>query len=150
MATLRERFESSKSIYYADGTLVRDFDVFSRFLDIAADNRVEVVVLTNPFHEQFWDLLRGRGLFEMHAEWLAEIESRVRNAPGQVKMWDFSMDSEFIHESVPPPGVKGPPLNWFWEPSHYRKTLGDKMLDSILAVDCGSPVSFGRQLSDED
>jgi hypothetical protein len=62
MATLRKRFTSPKSIYYADGTLAYDFDLFSRFLEIAADKRVEIVVLTNPFHEQFWDLLREHKL----------------------------------------------------------------------------------------
>lgn len=146
MASLRERFTSPKSIHYADGKLTRDFDLFSRFLTIAAVNHIEVVVFTNPFHEQFWNLLRERGLFEMHADWLAEIESRVREAEGRVTMWDFSADSEFIHESVPPPGVNAPPLDWFWEPSHYRKGLGDKMLDSMLATECGSQVDFGRPL----
>jgi hypothetical protein len=146
MASLRERFASPKSIHYADGTLAHEFDLFSRFLAIAAVKHVEVVVLTNPFHERFWNLLRERRLLEMHADWLAEIESRVRKAPGRVTMWEFSADSEFIHESVPPPGVKSPPLDWFWEPSHYRKSLGDKMLDSMLATECGTQASFGRQL----
>lgn len=145
MAALQERFELPMSLRYVDGTLSRDFDLFSRFLDIAAVERVEVEVLTNPFHELFWDLLRTRGLFDAHADWLEEIESRVRMAPGRVTLWDFSADSEFIHESVPPAGVKAPSLDWFWEPSHYRKSLGDKMLDSMLATECGSQAIFGRQ-----
>jgi hypothetical protein len=147
MASVRERFVTPMSIYYADGSLVREFDLFSRFLDIAAVEGVEVVVLAGPFHELFWDLLREKGLLEMHMDWLAEIEGRVRRAEGQATIWDFSMDSEFIHEPVPPAGVKTSALNWFWEPSHYRKSLGDKMLDSMLASECGSPVSFGRQIS---
>lgn len=105
-----------------------------------------MVALTNPFHEQFWSLLREQGLFEMHADWLAEIGNRIRSAPGRAIIWDSSADSEFIHEPVPLPGVNAPALNWFWEPSHYRKSLGDKMLDSMLATECGSKVSFGRQL----
>ncbi|MBU2676968.1 MAG: hypothetical protein KJP16_07770 [Gammaproteobacteria bacterium] len=145
MASLRERLASPLSLHYSDNTLAGDFDLFARFLDIAAVQGVEVIVLTNPFHEWFWDLLRMQGLFDAHADWLEEIESRVRSAPGRVTLWDFSADSEFIRESVPLPGVKAPPLEWFWEPSHYRKSLGDKMLDSMLAKDCGSQASFGRQ-----
>lgn len=146
MASLRERFTFPKTIYYSDGSLARDFDLFSRFLAIAANERVEVVILTSPFHEWFWDFLREQELLEEHANWLAEIVKRVRMAPGKVTMWNFSDDSEFIHEPVPPPGVKASPLEWFWEPSHYRKTLGEKMLNSMLAPECGSKVSFGRQL----
>lgn len=144
MASLRELFESPMSLRYFDGTLVRDFDLFSRFLEILAVERVEVVVLTNPFHDSFWDLLRVRGLFEAHADWLAEIERRARAAPGRVALWDFSVDSEFIHEPVPAPGIKVPPRDWFWEPSHYRKSLGDKMLESMLITECGGQVSFGQ------
>ena len=151
MASLRERFGSPTSIRYLDGTLAREFELFSRFLDIAAVNNLEVTILTNPFHEWFWDLLQKHGLIATHADWFAEIESRVREAPGRVTMWDFSMDSNFIHEPVPPPGEKAPPLHWFWEPSHYRKTLGDKMLESMLATECGLQVSlFGRQVVGPD
>ena len=135
-----------ESLRYFDGTLARDFNLFSRFLEILAVERVDVVVLTNPFHEWFWDLLRARGLFEAHADWLAEIERRVRVAPGRVTLWDFSADSEYVHESVPALGTKAPPRNWFWEPSHYRKSLGDRMLESMLVTECGGQVSFGDQL----
>lgn len=148
MASLRELLASPKSIYDADGELTHAFDLFSSFLATAGDYGVEVVVLTNPFHEQFWDLLREQELYEMHVDWRAEVEARVREARGWVTMWDFSEDSVFIHESVPSPGVKAPPLDWFWEPSHYRKGLGDKMLDSMLAAECGSQAVIGQQLSE--
>jgi hypothetical protein len=145
MASLRERFASPMSLRYLDGSLARDFDLLSAFLEILAVEGVEVVVLTNPFHESFWDLLRAHGLFEAYAQWLAEIERLIRAAPGRVTLWDFSEDSEFIHEPVPALGIKAPAREWFWEPSHYRKSLGDKMLESMLATECGGQASFGRE-----
>ncbi len=146
MASLRERFASPLSLHYRDRTLTRSFTEFSHFLEILADKNVEVVVFTNPFHARFWDLLSERGLLDAHVDWLGEIERRVLVAPGSVTLWDFSGDSEFLHESVPAPGIEAPPLNWFWEPSHYRKSLGNKMLESMFATECGGEASFGRQV----
>ena len=138
MALLHVRLAPPMGIRYADGTLVREFELFSRFLDIAAVEGVEVIVLTNPFHEWFWDLVRERGLMDVYESWLDEIRHRVHSAAGTIGMWEFSGESEFIHEQVPRPGIG--------EPSHYRKNLGDKMLDSMLATECGSQANFGNQL----
>ena len=118
MTSLQVRLAPPMGLLYTDGTLVREFELFSRFLDIAAAEGVEIVVLTNPFHEWFWDLVRERGLMDEYESWLDEIRHRVHSAAGKVVMWEFSGESELIHEQGPRWGIAAPPLDWFWEPSH--------------------------------
>lgn len=146
MDALEKRFAHDLDYRYSDGTLVREFQSLSRFLEIAAREGIDVVLFTNPFHESFWRLLAKRGFRDMHSDWLEEIRSLARSAPGSVAFWDFSADSKYVHEAVPAPGVRAAPLQWFWEPSHYRKALGDKMLDSMLSHVCRSESQFGTRL----
>jgi hypothetical protein len=62
------------------------------------------------------------------------------------RFWNFSGDSAYIHEVVPPRGVKSGPLHWFWEPSHYRRQLGNLMIEAMLADGCGTQDAFGARL----
>jgi len=129
------------------GRLDQSFDDVSEFLAIAADRNVEVRLFTNPFHESYWDILEKQNLMPVYADWMQSMESLVRtHKGGSVTFWDFSQDSPFIHEIVPPEGLKSGPLNWFWEPSHYRRELGDLMIDAMFAESCNTDVVFGNKV----
>lgn len=146
LASLGSRYQRPVALHYRDGSPSVEFANLKQFLDIAARRDIEVIVFTNPFHVEFWRLLDRLGLGDMHEEWLDLVANTVRQSPGDVVLWDFSMDSPFIHEPVPPPGVRSGPLEWFWEPAHYRKQLGDLMVDAMLADLCGNEAEFGRRL----
>ena len=126
-----------------------EFDVLREFLQIAAAKNIEVVLFTNPFHERFWDILRANSLYDNHNQWLEELDSLIRKFSSihknVVTLWDFSGESPFIHEPVPYNSSVKVPLEWFWEPAHYRRQLGDLMLETMLNVKCGSRKHFGQQ-----
>jgi hypothetical protein len=147
MGKLESKYSQNWSIRYSDDSRSRDFAILGKFLKIAASRGVQVTIFTNPFHEQFWDLLRDNELYQMHQMWLVELQAFVSTASSvDVPLWDFSADSQYIHEKVPAGGVKSGPLTWFWEPAHYRKELGDLMLDTMLADRCESASQFGSKL----
>lgn len=145
LATLEARYAQPYGLRYRDGSVSTAFDALSQFLDIAASEEIEVVIFTNPFHEAFWGLLERIGLRSLHAEWLGMIEDTIRASSGNAELWEFSMDSPFIHEAVPPAGVRTGPLAWFWEPAHYRRELGDLMVEAMLSDQCGTERRFGRR-----
>ncbi|MCB1707058.1 MAG: hypothetical protein KDI17_19530, partial [Halioglobus sp.] len=131
---------------HEDGSLSEDFFFFFKFLTNAEERDVRVIMFTNPFHEQFWQVLKDRQLAGQHQEWLNIITERLqRRGRKNVEFWDFSADSSYIHETVPGAGVKRAPLKWFWEPAHYRRELGDLMLEAMIGESCGQQ-EFGVRL----
>ncbi len=147
MASLGKKYSRPWYLRDTRGQLNIGFAELRRFLDITSARGIKVYLFTNPFHENFWALFRAQGLMPAYQDWLASIEALAREYPGgAVELWDFSGDSPYIHEPVPAAGVRSGPLRWFWEPAHYRREVGDLMLDAMLADSCDSNVSFGRQV----
>ncbi|MCP5230006.1 hypothetical protein [Accumulibacter sp.] len=143
---LNTKYSHNWALRHEDGSLSEDFSVLDKFLDIAEERDVRVIMFTNPFHEQFWQVLKDRQLAGQHQEWLNIITERLqRRGRKNVEFWDFSADSSYIHETVPGAGVKRAPLKWFWEPAHYRRELGDLMLEAMIGESCGQQ-EFGVRL----
>ena len=147
---LENKYSQAWDFKYLDGSPAAEFDVLLKFLQITAAKKIDVVLFTNPFHDRFWDILRVNSLYEKHSEWLEELESLVLAFSlihkNRVALWDFSGESPFIHESVPDSNSVKVPLKWFWEPAHYRRQLGDLMLETMLSNECRSRRHFGHQL----
>ncbi len=147
MASLAEKYSRPWYVRDSQGQLNAQFGELGRFLDITAARGIKVYLFTNPFHESFWDLMRSQGHMPAYNDWMSAIETLVRKHPeGSVALWDFSRDSTYIHETVPAAGVRSGPLKWFWEPAHYRRELGDLMVNAMLSESCGTEIAFGRQL----
>ncbi|CAA0123399.1 Uncharacterised protein [Halioglobus japonicus] len=119
----------------------------ARFLDIAAARGIKVYLFTNPFHQDYWALFSSQGHMQAYNDWMTSLETLASAYPdGSVELWDFSGDSPFIHETVPAAGVLSGPLQWFWEPAHYRSELGELMVDTMLAESCDTEIAFGRKV----
>jgi hypothetical protein len=96
----------------------------------------------------YWELLEGEGLLPDYARWRDAVIriARTRAQSQAVSLWDFARVSPYIDEPVPPAGVRSGPLQWFWEPVHYRSELGDLVLDTILGDVCRSEATIGEDL----
>ena len=66
-------------------------------------------------------------------------------ASDSIVLWDFSGDSPYIHEPLPEAHARGQSLQWFWEPAHYTKALGNVMLPVMLPANCQPAEHFGVQ-----
>jgi hypothetical protein len=93
-----------------------------------------VVLLISPSHGWHWQTLELSGLwprFEAMKRRMVEInaeEARAAQRP-PYPIWDFSGTCGPALE--PAPVDASSRLHWFWEPVHYKKALGDVMLDRI-------------------
>ena len=47
-------------------------------------------------------------------------------------IWDFSNYNSYNAEPVPEKGDLDTKMQWYWESSHYKKELGNLMLDRIF------------------
>ncbi|MCB1689000.1 MAG: hypothetical protein KDI33_10955 [Halioglobus sp.] len=147
MTSLTKKYSRPWYLRNTEGQLNVAVEELGQFLDIATARGITVYLFTNPFHEKFWELFRAQGHMPAYNDWLKSIEHLAAEYPGGlVQLWDFSGDSPYIHETVPAAGVRTGPLQWFWEPAHYRRELGDQMVDAMLSHGCDTGVSFGRQV----
>jgi len=143
------RLKYSRPWYLRDthgnlNSAVADLDAF---LSLAGKRGIKVYLFTNPFHEQYWELMRTEGHMPVYEDWMRSMEALAQKHRGDaVAFWDFALDSNYVHEPVPGAGVKSGALQWFWEPAHYRQQLGDLMIESMLSESCESHVVFGRRV----
>jgi hypothetical protein len=67
-----------------------------------------------------------------------------------IPLGDFSGYNSMTTEPVPPSGDTTSRMKWYWESSHYRKELGDLVLDRLLEYEGTGraiPVDFGILLT---
>jgi len=75
--------------------------------------------------------------------WKYELLKVVEESGANFNLWDFSGPSIFIQEPVPVGSNRA--MQWYWEPAHYRRDLGDKILESLAT---GKAISqFGTPLT---
>lgn len=118
------------------------------FLDLAREMALQVDLLIGPSHQSYWDMLERKQLLPLYDRWREAVTelARARAQTQTVSLWDFARVSPYIDEPVPAAGTRAEPLQWFWEPVHYRRELGDLMLDAVLAQECSSELRMGDNL----
>ncbi len=147
MVDLQRKYSTAWYLRDADGRLDPAFEDLDVFLSIAAARGIKIYLFTNPFHEKFWEMLKQEGHMPLYEDWTKSIENLVkRHEGGSVVFWNFSEDSSYIHETIPAARDRSGPLQWFWEPAHYRQQLGELMINAMLSDRCDTEVAFGRRV----
>jgi len=148
MHSLRNSYSRELLLTYPGESSNSQLEDLAEFLDIAAARNIRVDVFLNPFHQMFWDLLEDSGLMPLYRHWRQMLLALLSQRSGQLELsvWDFSHVAPYTLEPVPEPGVRTGPLDWFWEPAHYRRELGDLMLDTMLGDSCGREAATGTRL----
>ena len=124
-----------------------EFSALESFLEIARDRGIRVTVIASPFHAEYWAILKEHRLYQEHAHWLKLLTEQLTEFDDIVTFWDFTADSEFSQETVPDEEVRSGPLNWYWEPVHFRSQLGDLILETVLSDRCKqAEVHFGTRV----
>ena len=96
----------------------------------------------------------------VHADWLVQMDraglwSRYQGAKAgltrliaakggnAVKLWDFSGFDPVSTEPVPASAARRVDMSGFWEPVHFKRAVGEKMLAAIYGGDSeyGAPLS---------
>jgi hypothetical protein len=49
-----------------------------------------------------------------------------------IPLWDFTGYNSLTTEEVPSAEEEGKPMRWYWESSHFKKELGDLVLDRMF------------------
>jgi hypothetical protein len=120
-----------------------------QMLDYCRDHDIDAILVIPPYHADLLEIFDTVGLWSRFEAWkadLAKLAAAYRAAePGrQVRLWDFSGYDRYSTEDVPAQGDRRSEVEWFWEPGHFKKSLGDLMLRRVLA---GDQLDIGVELT---
>jgi hypothetical protein len=125
------------------------FAHLGKLINAAKKNNIEITFFINPYHFSYLQTLVDKGQWENFLLWKKTlVEYLAVTKHTKFGLWDFSGFSDVVNEKVP---LKTPrkQMQWFWEPAHYRKELGDIIL-TTLYNDSPSLPNFGRKLTIEN
>ncbi len=113
------------------------FTYYRKILQIAYQNGIDLRIAIPPCHVRQWEVLATAGLWPKFEAWkrtLVAINEEEARLAGRtpLPLWDFGIYDELTTEPVPPLGDAQTPMRWYWDSSHYKKELGDLMLDRVF------------------
>ena len=114
-------------------------------IDLCRQRGTRLILFINPVHADMLETFDLLGLWPAYESWkrdLVELVSRQPGSTGAIALWDFSGYDPYTTESVP--STRRDVLHWFWEPSHYTKELGDKILERLFG---GGDATYGVLLT---
>lgn len=126
------------------------FSHLTRLIEIARQKNIKVTFFINPYHFSYLHTLADDGQWQNFQLWKRTLFQHLNQLQGDdLKLWDFSGTSDFVNEAVPQANPKQQ-MKWFWEPAHYRKELGDILLETLLTEKHGRRIDFGIKLTEEN
>lgn len=130
-----------------------DWEALKKLLAVARPGLTEVDIVIYPYHAQLRWLFAEYGLEDLFQQWrerllhTVETENATRGLTARV--WDFSGFTAIHCEPIPPPDDRRTELNWYWEGGHFKKELGDRMLNQLLLDVADEQKPFGVLLDSQ-
>ncbi len=136
----------------AHGQAAADFDDLNNILADAAADGAEIHIAIYPYHAQILAMFEQAGVMDAFGEWKAMLAAQVAAAraarlDARITLWDFSGYQPYQCEPIPARGDRKSATKWYWEAGHFKSTLGDLMLERMLARPAANaPDGFGVML----
>lgn len=140
------------SLFDARGTTSAEFDALREILRECRQRGIALHLVIYPYHVHFQQAIRLNGHAERFDTWkrivvrIVADEARASGGPA-VPIWDFSGFNRWTTEPVPPQGDRRSVMQWYWEAGHFKRELGDLVLDQVLGSAPPNP-EFGVRLDE--
>ena len=103
-------------------------------------------LMVPPLHAVMYEGMREFGIWK-DFEQLKRDAAQIAAIGDHVEGWDFSGYTAYTTEPAPET-ENDPPLQWHYEPAHFRPALGDLMLQQIRGLPLNDPP--GERLTAEN
>jgi hypothetical protein len=136
------------------GATSEPLNALKRVLVLCREHDLTCRFVIYPYHANMLDLLSLTGLWPAFEDWKRELVRLVATSGepeksadielvslsatptngsklGDVELWDFSGYHRYAREQVPAVGDRTARVQWYWEAGHFKRELGDKMLERI-------------------
>lgn len=146
LAAFGAQYRRAPKLDFSNTSRIESFRYLDRLITAARAHDQRLILVINPYHAQYLDLLKQIGLWPAFEEWKAALVRTVaasRMPAGAIALYDFSGYNEISEEQVPPEGDLTSAMRWYWEAGHYKALVGDKMIARFF----GRDHSFGIDLT---
>jgi hypothetical protein len=124
------------------------FEIIRALVAQASQRGTELHLVIYPYHAQILVMFEAAGLWPAFEQWKRRLAEIVEAGGQKVVLWDFSGFSDYTMENIPGPGDRKSQVRWYWEAGHFKKALGDVVLERILLTQgTEKATSFGARLS---
>jgi len=138
---------------YGQADRPREFDPFAEYrrsLELCRRRGIEVHAFLSPMHAWQLELVHQLGLWPEFEAWktkLVALHAEFAGPNGEpLPLLDFTGYHEYATEVPSPAQDSAQPMRYWWESSHYKRSLGDKVLAIVLGT-AAPEGRFGRELS---
>lgn len=111
---------------------------------------MDLRIVISPAHASLAEVIDRTGLWRTWEVWKHEIVrlAETEGGPnGATPVFDFSGYNAVTTEPVPI-GAADVQMNNYWDPSHYKRHIGDRVLDVVLGRNPPpSDAAFGRRVT---
>ena len=112
-------------------------DHFRALLQFAHKENIDLHLAISPSHAWHWELIFQLGLWDRFETLKKELliineEEAKRAGKPPFALWDFSGHNSLSIEEVPTSEQSTASMKWFWESVHYKKSLGDLIIQRIF------------------
>ena len=133
-------------------------EAFEWIIDFAIENNIDLSIGISPIHARLLEVLYLKGHQEEFENWKRNMIQVVelkkgRNLQHKINIYDFSGFNTFTSEAIPNKENKEDlqtNMEWYLEPSHYKKRLGNEIIERLLTEEDSSKNSFGIKLSKDN
>ena len=127
---------------------------FSDLVSYCLTNDIKLKVFINPIHARQQEIIYHEKQWHTFEQWKQELLNIVEKANTHhqhvepVQLWDFSGYNTVTMEAVPKLNDTKTAMNWYWESSHYKATVGELILKRMYNINTADmPADFGVLLS---
>ncbi len=138
LSNITKFLQSDKKIVNAEA--YRSLD---KLIHTAGEREIKLNFFISPYHYSYLHWLAKYEHWHSFLSWKKALALHLVKYDGQLVLWDFSGFNDFVVEQVNTKN-KHTLMQWYWEPAHYRKELGDKLLSAMLIKNNNS---FGLKLN---
>ncbi|PRM94729.1 hypothetical protein [Aliarcobacter cryaerophilus] len=142
-------FKYNSNIY--QDTKKDSFEDFRKILELCYENGIKLDIIFGPSHIRQWEAFDYYQNIETWYKWKKDVVLFIEKIANEqeknpYKVIDFSVYHELTAETVPTDAKEK--MKYHWEASHYKKELGDIVLDRLLDI---SPYEdFGVELNSQN
>ncbi len=114
-------------------------------VDQACTNGTRVILFISPIHVRQLEAIEQSGKWNDFVAWKKSMMELANSKTAcDIELWDFARHNRVTEEPVPEVG----PMKYYWESSHYRKVVGDAILNACVSRD-GDPNALRSKFGDD-
>lgn len=118
-----------------------------KLLAFCREHAIRPVFVIPPIHADILEVYDMNGIWNLFEDYKRGLATLIAAQPDGASLWDFSGFDAIATEPVPPRGDRHTQMQWFWDPLHFKKNIGNRIITRIFN---GGEADFGVQLTPDD